>query len=82
MRARLTNLLTGESLDRDISGPGRSSRIGSSVAVVGSSFCFPRDRPELILVAGRLDVIRAEDGFIVKWTLRGRTVDVCAALAA
>jgi hypothetical protein len=49
----------------------------------GLLILFPEDvdGPGLILTAGRLDIIRGEDGFIDELTVRGHSVDVCAALA-
>jgi hypothetical protein len=35
-----------------------------------------------VLTAGRVDVIRGEDGFVDELQIRGRSVDICAELAA
>jgi hypothetical protein len=79
---RLTNTSTGQSLDLNISGPAILAPVeryfGRSIILL-----FPTDAsgPGLVLTTGRTDIIRAEDGSIVQFDPRGRTVDVCAALA-
>jgi hypothetical protein len=66
---RLTNLETQESLELNISGP---ATISTTEVLRGRG---------LVLTAGRVQLIRGEDGFIANSTTSGRTVDVCAALA-
>jgi hypothetical protein len=50
----------------------------------GLLILFPEDAggPGLLLTTGRVVLVRGDDGFIANATSRGRTVDVCAALAA
>jgi hypothetical protein len=81
--ARLTNTVTGESLDLNISGPGFVSTAGESLRGRGLLILFEEDAggPGLRLVSGKVDIIRAEDGFIANLSVRGHSVDVCAALA-
>ena len=66
--------------------PGQPiSRRSASAARVGGIFLlFPQDAggSALILVTGRTDTVRGEDGFITRLTVRGTTLNVCAALAA
>jgi hypothetical protein len=82
--ARITNLNTGESLDVNISGPAHITLVSERAAGRGIWLLFPEDvgGPGLILTTGRVDVVRGEDGFITNLTVRGTSVDVCAALAA
>jgi hypothetical protein len=79
---RLTNLETGESLDLNISGPATISET-EVLRGRGLLILFPEDAggPGLVLTAGRVELIRGEDGFIVGASTSGHTVDVCAALA-
>jgi hypothetical protein len=81
--ARVTNLESGESLDIHISGP---ALIAPEERIFGRGLfiLFPEDvtGPGLILTAGRIDVIRGEDGFIDDLVVRGHTGDLCEALAA
>lgn len=81
--ARLTNLDSGESLDLNISGPALISPDSERIHGRGLFILFPEDvgGPGLVLTTGRLDIIRGEDGFVDEFDLRGRSVDVCAALA-
>jgi hypothetical protein len=82
--ARITNLDTGKSIDVNISGPANISPESERNMGRGILLLFPQDAggPGLILNMGRLDVIRGEDGFITNYTVRGTSVDVCAALTA
>jgi hypothetical protein len=79
---RLTNLETQESLELNISGPATISTT-EVLRGRGLLILFPEDAggPGLVLTAGRVQLIRGEDGFIANSTTSGRTVDVCAALA-
>lgn len=79
---RLTNLETGESLELNISGPATISET-EVLRGRGLLILFPEDAggPGLVLTAGRVELIRGEDGFIAEMSTSGRTVDVCAALA-
>ena len=81
-KVRLTNTTNGTSLDLNASGPALISPAerdyGRSVVL---SFDFDTGGPGMILTTGRVDVLRAEDGAIVGLETRGRTYDVCAALA-
>jgi hypothetical protein len=79
----VTNMDSGESLELNVSGPAVISPDSERILGRGLFFLFPEDvgGPGLILTTGRVDVIRAEDGFIDELTVRGRTVDVCAELA-
>jgi hypothetical protein len=80
--ARLTNVETGKSLELNISGP---LTITETEVLRGRGLLifFPEDAdgPGLLLTSGRVVLIRGEDGFIANATYKGRTVDVCAALA-
>jgi hypothetical protein len=80
---RLTNLDDPDQvLDLNISGPGL---IAPEERVFGRGLylAFPQDArgPGLFLTTGRVDIIRAESGFIENFTVRGRFVDLCAVLA-
>lgn len=79
---RLTNLETGESLELNISGPATISET-EVLRGRGLLILFPEDAggPGLVLTAGRVELIRGEDGFIAEMSTSGQTVDVCAALA-
>ena len=81
--ARLTNLDTGKTLDLNISGPAFIDPDSERIAGRGLFILVPEDvdGPGLVLTTGRLDIIRGEDGFVDQFLLRGRSVDVCAALA-
>ena len=81
---RVTNLDTGESLDANVSGPAQITPLSERGAGRGIFLLFPQDvgGPGLILVTGRTDTVRGEDGFITGLTVRGTSFDVCAALAA
>jgi len=81
---RVTNLDTGESLDLNISGPAVISPDSERGVGRGLLLLRPGEAggPGLVLTTGRVDFIRAEDGFIENLTIRGRSVDICTALAA
>jgi hypothetical protein len=81
---RATNLDTGESLDLNVSGPAQITLVSERSTGRGIYLLFPEDAggPGLILTTGRVDVVRGEDGFITNLTVKGTSVDVCAALAA
>ena len=81
---RITNLDTGKSMDVNISGPANVTPTSERNMGRGILLLFPEDAggPGLFLNTGRLDVIRGEDGFITNYTVRGTSVDVCAALTA
>jgi hypothetical protein len=74
---------TSNTLDLNISGPAMFTPSSEKYAGRGVFILFPEDvdGPGLILTVGRVDVLRAEDGFVTNYTVKGRTVDVCAALA-
>jgi hypothetical protein len=80
---RITNLVSGESLDANVSGPAHITLLSERGAGRGIFFLFPEDAggPGIILGTGRVDVVRGEDGFITDLDIRGTTFDVCAALA-
>jgi hypothetical protein len=82
---RLTNLTDPDRVvELNISGPGFITPTSERGA--GRGLLFLREGeargPGLLLVAGRTDVIRAEDGFISSLTIRGSSTDICAVLAA
>jgi hypothetical protein len=81
---RITNLDTGKSMDVNISGPANVTPTSERNMGRGLLLLFPEDAagPGVFLNTGRLDVIRGEDGFITNYTVRGTSVDVCAALTA
>jgi hypothetical protein len=81
---RITNLDTGKSMDVNISGPANVTPTSERNMGRGILLLFPEDAggPGLFLNTGRLAVIRGEDGFITNYTVRGTSVDVCAALTA
>jgi hypothetical protein len=78
---RLTN--GDNSLTLNISGPAHISDLGERYAGRGLFLLFPEDvgGPGLVLTTGRVDVVRAEDGFVTNFSVKGNTVDICAALA-
>jgi hypothetical protein len=78
---RLTN--GDNSLTLNISGPAHISDLGERYAGRGLFLLFPEDvgGPGLILTTGRVDVVRGEDGFITNFSVKGNSVDICAALA-
>jgi hypothetical protein len=81
---RLTNLDDPtNSLDLNISGPTYISELGERYAGRGLFLLFPEDvgGPGLILTTGRVDVVRGEDGFVTNFSVKGNSVDICAALA-
>jgi hypothetical protein len=82
--ATVTNAVSGESLELNISGPALLTLESERVAGRGLFILFPEDvdGPGLLLTAGKVDIIRGEDGFIDEFTVSGRTVDVCAELAS
>jgi len=71
------------SLTLNISGPAHISDLGERYAGRGLFLLFPEDvgGPGLVLTTGRVDVVRAEDGFVTNFSVKGNTVDICAALA-
>jgi hypothetical protein len=74
---------SGESLELNISGPAVITADSERIFGRGLFFLFPEDAggPGLILTTGRVDVIRAADGSVDEFTVRGQRVDVCAELA-
>ena len=80
---RITNLDTGESIDLNISGPSYITPTSERSMGRGIFLLFPEDAggPGIVLNTGRVDTIRGEDGFITNYTVRGTSVDVCAALS-
>jgi hypothetical protein len=81
---RLTNLdYPSNSLTLNISGPAHISELSERYAGRGLFLLFPEDvgGPGLVLTTGRVDVVRAEDGFVTNFSVKGNTVDICAALA-
>lgn len=81
---RLTNLDDpSNSLTLNISGPAHISPLSERIAGRGLFLLFPEDvgGPGLILTTGRVDVVRGEDGFITNLSVKGTSVDICAALA-
>jgi hypothetical protein len=79
---RVTNLDTGTSLDLNVSGPVTVTET-EVLRGGGLLILFPQDAggPGLLLTSGRVVLVRGEDGFIANATFKGRTVDLCAALA-
>jgi hypothetical protein len=82
--ARVTNLDTGEFLDLNISGPAVITPEAERGHGRGLLLLRPGEAggPGIFLTNGRVDIIRAEDGFIANLRTRGSSVDICAALAA
>jgi hypothetical protein len=80
---RVTNLNTDESLDLNISGPAVISPDSERGHGRGLLLLRPGEAggPGLVLTTGRVDIVRAANGFIENLTIRGRSVDICAALA-
>jgi hypothetical protein len=81
---RLTNLDEPENtMLLNISGPAIISPEQERYAGRGLFLLFPEDvsGPGILLTTGRVDVVRGEDGFVTDFTVKGTTVDVCAALA-
>jgi hypothetical protein len=81
---RLTNLdHPSNSLNLNISGPAQISPLSERYAGRGLILLFPEDvgGPGLVLTTGRVDVVRGEDGFATNFSVKGNTVDLCAALA-
>jgi hypothetical protein len=81
---RLTNVDEPNNvLDLNISGPARITPLSERPTGRGLFILFPEDAggPGLVLTTGRVDILRAEDGFIADFTVKGTSVDVCAALA-
>jgi hypothetical protein len=83
---RLTNLDDPDHVvELNISGPGFISAEGAERGGGrGLVLLRPGEAggPGVVLVTGRLDIVRGEDGLISGMTLRGRSVDICAMLAA
>jgi hypothetical protein len=79
----VTNVDSGESIDLNISGPARISELGERYEGRGLFLLFPEDvgGSGLVLTTGRVDVVRAEDGFVTNFSDKGNSVDICAALA-
>jgi hypothetical protein len=81
---RLANLDDpSNSLDLNISGPAHISELGERYAGRGLFLLFPEDvgGPGLVLTTGRVDVVRGEDGFVTNFSVKGNSIDICAALA-
>jgi hypothetical protein len=81
---RLTNLDDpSNSLTLNISGPAHISETSERSGGRGLFLLFPEDvgGPGLILTTGRVDVVRGEDGFITNLSVKGNSVNICAALA-
>lgn len=82
---RLTNLDDPANVvGINASGPGFITPTSERGAGRGLVFLRPGEfgGPGFILTSGRVDFVRAENGFLSDFTLRGRTVDICAVLAA
>lgn len=81
---RATNLENDESLELNISGPGFITPTSERGAGRGLLLLRPGEAlgPGLILVTGRVDIVRAEDGLISGLNIRGSSTDICALLAA
>jgi hypothetical protein len=81
---RLTNLDEPENtMELNISGPAIISPLEERGAGRGLFLLFPEDvgGPGIVLTTGKVVVVRGEDGFITDLTIKGTTVDICAALA-
>jgi hypothetical protein len=81
---RLTNLDDPDQvMELNISGPGFVTPTSERGAGRGLLLLRPGEAggPGLFLVTGRVDIVRAENGFIANLGIRGRSVDICAALA-
>jgi hypothetical protein len=81
---RLTNLDNpAQVMELNISGPGFVTPTSERGAGRGLLLLRPGEAggPGLFLVTGRVDIVRAENGFIANLGIRGRSVDICAALA-
>jgi hypothetical protein len=78
----LTNVETSASLELNVSGPVTVTET-EVIRGRGLLILFPEDTggPGLVLTSGRVVLVRGEDGFIANATTKGRTVDVCEALA-
>ena len=82
--ARLTNLDDPDQVvELNISGPSFLTPETERGAGRGLLLLRPGEAggPGMILVTGRVDVIRAANGFITNLTVRGTSTDVCALLA-
>ena len=83
---RLTNLDDPDHVvGLNISGPGFISAEGAERGGGrGLLLLRPGEAggPGVVLVTGRVDIARGENGFISGLSIRGRSVDICAALAA
>ncbi len=82
---RLTNLDDPDQVvELNISGPGFVTPTSERGAGRGLFLLREGEAlgPGLLLVTGRTDVVRAEDGFISNLTVRGTSTDICALLAA
>jgi hypothetical protein len=84
LKVRVTNVATGESLDLNISGPGRILEDGERMILMGRWLNFVPDLGVVWLTTGRVGVeIDPETGFIVSFiSIQGQVEDICAALAS
>ncbi|HET9673272.1 MAG TPA: hypothetical protein VFP31_00560 [Gaiellaceae bacterium] len=87
LKVEVTNLSTGKTLALNISGPGTFSPDGSTAAAHGTWMLFgeagqmPGPDPGMLLVTGSTSLVFGPAG-LTSISTRGRTEDLCAALAA
>jgi hypothetical protein len=80
---RVTNVATGESLDLNISGPGRILEDGETMILMGRWLNFVPDLGVVWLTTGRVVVERdPKTGNILSFiSIQGQVEDICATLA-
>lgn len=84
LKVRVTDLQTGESLDLNISGPGRILEDGETMILTGRWLNIVPDLGLVWLTTGTVVVaIDPETGFIVSFiSTAGQVEDICEALAS
>ena len=88
LRAEATNLVTGETIEYNIPGPGFFTPDGSTLIGTGpwllwgeAGFLGPGSPAGVIFVSGRFVLTFDDQGNITGYSARGHSEDVCAALA-
>jgi hypothetical protein len=84
LKVRITNVETGESIDRNISGPGRILDKGTTSIMTGPWLIFVPELGIVWLTTGRVVAeIDPATGFIVSFrSITGTVQDICEALAS
>jgi hypothetical protein len=82
LRASATNLTSGETIDLNIPGPGFFDDSGIPIVGTGPWLIFlPGDPGSIEFVVGHIEFVETDFGVEIG-TVRGKSQDLCAALAS